>query len=191
MKSPLELDAVSVREIVAYWELHQEEAGLGVDWADAHKRCWRCGLKSRLQKCHIVPRARSGPASPSNLVLLCRRCHRAAPNIANPKYMWIWLRATCVPFYDMFIYAEAFLEFERLFGRQPFHGCSKREISELFCDVDDIYRSTVIHFGEGRTNAATLACIIAEIEETKLGRTPTPRRSSWILEHLFASRKPG
>lgn len=78
-------------DIVNYWVSRQDECGLAVDWAEAHERCWRCGYKSRLHRCHIVPNAQGGPDEPSNLVLLCGRCHREAPNVADPSFMWLWL----------------------------------------------------------------------------------------------------
>ncbi len=42
-------------DIVNYWSRMQDECGLSVDWSEAHERCWRCGYKAKLQKCHIIP----------------------------------------------------------------------------------------------------------------------------------------
>lgn len=77
------------KKIVEYWSKIEDESDLSVDWADAHERCWRCGYESRLYKCHIIPDSCGGKFEPSNLVLLCRRCHREAPNVTDPKFMWI------------------------------------------------------------------------------------------------------
>lgn len=33
----------------------QEEIGLSIDWVDTHERCWRCGYKKPLERCHIIP----------------------------------------------------------------------------------------------------------------------------------------
>ncbi|WP_408639329.1 HNH endonuclease [Nocardia yamanashiensis] len=79
-------------EIVDHWSMVEDESGLAIDWAEAHERCWRCGYKAKLERCHIVPDALGGAATPDNLVLLCSRCHREAPNHENPIYMWRWLR---------------------------------------------------------------------------------------------------
>jgi ribosomal protein L37E len=81
----MDLSTVSCQEIVDYWTARESECGLAVDWAEAHERCWRCGYKSRLQKCHIVPKSPDGKNDRSNLVLLCGRCHREAPNVADPQ----------------------------------------------------------------------------------------------------------
>ncbi|MEV6238890.1 HNH endonuclease signature motif containing protein [Lentzea sp. NPDC051838] len=65
-------------------------------WGEAHDRCWRCGYKSLLEQCLIVPESLGGTDSADNLVLLCGRCRREAPNHQDPQYMWRWLRATRV-----------------------------------------------------------------------------------------------
>jgi 5-methylcytosine-specific restriction endonuclease McrA len=62
----------------------EDECGLGVDWADARNRCWRCGREARLELCHIVPASRDGLRKSSNLVLLCKRCHKEAMNVSDP-----------------------------------------------------------------------------------------------------------
>lgn len=68
----------SQKAIIDYWIKHQDEGELGVDWAEAHERCWRCGYKSRLERCHIIPSSLGGTDNPCNLILLCHRCHKEA-----------------------------------------------------------------------------------------------------------------
>ena len=189
MKKRLIENSISNREIVSYWTSRQDECGLGVDWADAHERCWRCGYKARLQRCHIIPEARKGRYSPDNLVLLRRRCHREAPNIADARYIWIWLRATSLGFYNLHICARAVLEFEMMFGRKPFVHPSFKNVEAMYAEVEQILGSTIIHYGEGRTNAATLACAFAQLEEKYLGVAPKPCNNSWFLQYLFFGNK--
>jgi hypothetical protein len=158
---------VSREEIVNYWTAREDECGLAVDWAEAHDRCWRCGYKSRLQQCHIVPKSLGGQNDPSNLVLLCGRCHREAPNVADSRFMWIWMRATCVPFYDLYWTTRGVQEFERMFGRKPFSSfdfdaVSEKEALEL---LREEMKKAIIHFGEGRVNPSAIASIFALIEE--------------------------
>jgi hypothetical protein len=112
----------TIREIAGYWAKRQNEAGLSVDWAEAQERCWRCSRKTRLEKCHIVPHALGGSDFPENLVLLCARCHREAPNVDDPDYMWTWLRRYAVNFYDTDWIVRGYEEFERIFRRRPFHN---------------------------------------------------------------------
>jgi hypothetical protein len=45
----------SREQIIDYWARVEDECGMAVDWGEAHERCWRCGDKSQLEKCHIVP----------------------------------------------------------------------------------------------------------------------------------------
>lgn len=126
----------SVKGIVDYWSKYVDECGLSVDWAEADHRCWRCGYEDNLQRCHIIPDALGGKDEPSNLVLLCERCHADGPNVEDPEIMWDWIRAYGVPFYDTFwiimgrkeykfIYGHSFeKELERIFE------CSNTEIDE-------------------------------------------------------------
>lgn len=181
---------LSNREIASYWATIQDECGLAVDWAEAHERCWRCGYKGRLQHCHIVPESRNGSYSVDNLVLLCRRCHRESPNIADKRYMWIWLRANAFPFYDSSLYFRAVIEFEHMFGRRPFKGLNEEQIRKAQKEITEILDSTIIHWSEGRRNPSTLACIFAKIEETLIGLHPEPQSSSWLTQAIFAPEKP-
>ena len=171
------------RQIASYWKKRQDESGLSVDWAESHERCWRCGYKSkRLQHCHIIPESLGGLYAESNLVLLCGRCHRETPNVADSRFMWIWLRANAFPFYDSSLYFRAIIEFEHMFGRKPFVGMTDQDIQQADVFIKDAIRSTIIHWGEGRRNPATLACIFATVEEKVLGVLPVPRNSSWLEE---------
>jgi hypothetical protein len=113
---------ITHEDIVEYWSARETECGLGVDWAEAHERCWPCGYKAGLDRCHIIPESLDGRNDPSNLVLLCGRWHREAPNVRDARFMWIWLRASCAPFYDTYRATRGVQEFERIFGREPFGG---------------------------------------------------------------------
>jgi hypothetical protein len=62
--------SILTQEIVDYWRQREDECGLGVDWSEAGHRCWRCGYRSVLHRCHIVPDSRYGEYIASNLVLL-------------------------------------------------------------------------------------------------------------------------
>lgn len=179
MRKPIK---TSHQNIVDYWSIHEDECGLAVDWIEAHERCWRCGYRSQLERCHIVPYSFAGSETPSNLVLLCRRCHREAPNIADPRFMWIWIRATSVPLYDTYWTIRASFEFEQMFGRRPFVGIGLSEAQ--FQLADDLLReemqNATIHFGEGRLNPITIACVFARVEERLTGNLPSLDRMKSI-----------
>lgn len=169
-----------VAAIVDYWRRREDECGLGVDWAEAHERCWRCGYKSALEMCHMVPASLGGSADPSNLVLLCGRCHREAPNARDPKYMWIWLRATTVGAYDVYWTLRGAQEFRLMYGRDPFaHLEGRDDLAEHARKLlEEEMLDATIHLGEGRMNPSTLAAVFARVEERLTGKPSVPLSTS-------------
>lgn len=160
----------TIKQIIKYWKTQGLEYGL---WEDAHEICWRCRNKSSLKRCHIVPESLNGSCHPSNLVLLCRRCHREAPNIADPKFMWVWLENTGGPFYWELRGRE---EYRKMFGREPFSLLeelleeNKITIESSNDMLKEELRKTKLHFGEGRLNPSTIASIWSKLEEKLLER---------------------
>lgn len=144
----------TLQEIVDYWELHQNECGLSVDWSEAHLLCWRCAHRRRLQRCHIVPRALGGSEAPSNLVLLCAQCHAEAPNVLDPDFMWTWLRRHAVPHYGTYWYHRGLREYEFIYQRKPF--ASIQDESKMWPLVDSVltqlFPKTNLHWGQGKIN---------------------------------------
>lgn len=47
--------------------------------------------RTRLEAAHIIPHSKGGESIPSNLVLLCRDCHRDNPDSLNETFFWKWL----------------------------------------------------------------------------------------------------
>lgn len=154
----------TVKEIVNYWASHEDECGLSVDFSEAHERCWRCGCERHLERCHIVPDSLGGKDEPSNLVMLCKRCHMDNPNVADPEIMWDWLRAYAVPFYDTFWQIQGMKEYEKIYSR---HFRDELELREITKGQDEELREILIeqmdkasyHFGDPHLNVATLAGI--------------------------------
>lgn len=163
---------ITHEQIVDYWASHVSECELGIDWSEAEERCWRCGYKSKLQICHIIPDSLNGKYEPENLVLLCGRCHREAPNFNDPRFMWFWLKGTHASFYDMYWTIRGAREFEEMFGRRPFGGIETGDYNEedLKKLVQEEINNATIHFGEGRLNPSTIACIFAKVEERITGK---------------------
>ena len=52
--------------------------------------------------CPIIPKALGGTDEPSNLVLLCSRCHLEAPEENDPEAMWKWIKLTKIVLYDLY-----------------------------------------------------------------------------------------
>lgn len=118
----------SIDDIVKYWTKRQDECGLSVDWSEANERCWCCGYRKNLQKCHIIPDSIGGKDEPSNLVLLCARCHINAPNVDSKTFMWDWIRANGTPFYDTYFNIKAYKEYEFIYKKSFFEELRERDI---------------------------------------------------------------
>lgn len=151
------------KQIVDYWSRIQDECGLSVDWAEAHERCWRCGYKKKLQKCHIIPDSLGGKDEPSNLVLLCSRCHIDAPNVESKTFMWDWIKANGTSLYDTFWNIRAQKEYEFIYGRSFMQELMDRDILsdydlKLFWKLK-IGRSTH-HFAHPWNNESTDAGLL-------------------------------
>ena len=149
-------------EICEYWFSRIDESELSVDASEALERCWRCGSKSSLERCHIVPRSLGGEDIPSNFVLLCKRCHVENPNIADPEIMWDWLRAYKADFYDTFWSIRALEEHERIYQTKfeadilEFEEFVAPEEARAWIE-EKIQNAVTHHFGHPYLNIATMA----------------------------------
>lgn len=160
----------TIEQAIEYWEPKVDECELSVDWAEADRRCWRCGCERNLQRCHIVPDSLGGEDAPHNIVLLCKRCHADGPNVKDPEVMWEWIKAYKVPFYDTFwwtlgakeykfIYKENFFEqMARIFAKAgvKFDESAKAETNSM---IAEIMKDAGYHFGQPYFNTATIAGI--------------------------------
>lgn len=161
----------TIAEAVDYWCAIEDECGLSVDWAEAKERCWRCGCKRNLQRCHIVPDSLGGKDEPSNIVLLCERCHGEGPNVSSPEVMWDWIRAYGVPFYDTFWDVIARKEYQFIYNKSLVEdikdilaqaGLSKKDpqVEELLKKSLDLAEEQASwHYGQPYFNTATMAGI--------------------------------
>lgn len=151
------------QEIVDYWFSNIDELGLSVDAAEALERCWRCGSKVTLERCHIVPDSLGGEDTPSNLVLLCRRCHLENPNVTDPEIMWDWIRAYATPFYDTFWMIQGIKEYETIYGKSFNEELKKQNLvnkEKLISLFQEELHNTTYHFGSPYLNSATIAGVL-------------------------------
>ena len=151
-------------EIVNYWAGQVFEGTLSVDFSEAHERCWRCGCKRNLERCHIIPDSLGGEDKPENLVLLCKRCHLDNPNVADPEIMWDWLQAYSVPLYDTFWTLQGMKEYEKIYGISFREELKNREVTEkergeLEELVKNQFDKVSVHYGDPYYNVATFAGI--------------------------------
>lgn len=90
-----------------------ETRGMPVVISPWEPQCWCCGervflgelpkcdsdeklwdhpkARSKLNRCHIVPKSLGGPDSPENLFLMCEACHEAAPDTKNREGFLRWV----------------------------------------------------------------------------------------------------
>lgn len=156
-------------EIVSYWTKHQDECGLSVDWAEAEERCWRCGCKRNLERCHIIPDSLGGKDMPENLVLLCKRCHAEGPNVTDPEIMWDWIRAYGVPFYDTFWIYDGMREYKFIYKHNfaealkyiTDHSEIEKNIDEVMNfvkkEIKKVSERSSTHYGQNYWNTVTYA----------------------------------
>lgn len=155
-------------KIVEYWTNRIPEWELSVDWIDAGVCCWRCGYFKRLEKCHIIPDALGGADAPENLVLLCKQCHRDAPNTMDKDFFWDWIKSSAVPFYGTFYITQAIKEIESVYDINLEDAFARKQADgqESFKEfLDQEIKNTVVHFGEGQINVSTIAALLKKYLE--------------------------
>jgi len=156
----------SAKDIVGYWSSRIDECDIGVDWAEALERCWRCSAKTILHRAHIVPHSLGGLDEPSNMVLLCNRCHGEAPNVRDSDFLWVWLKSDSAIYYDTFWILKGVGEYKRIYGKNPFEGfCGNADSVEIKTAIEFVCSKASRHFGQQNMNPSTCAWIIREIEK--------------------------
>lgn len=48
-------------------------------------------IRSKYNRCHIIPHSAGGSNEPSNLFLLCENCHEESPDTLNPTNFFLWV----------------------------------------------------------------------------------------------------
>lgn len=143
-------------------------------WSEAHERCWRCGSKKSLQRCHIVAHSLHGADDPSNLVILCSECHAESPGVDAPEIMWDWLRAYRAVSPVTFWVEQGFREYEFMYKRSvqeeldflQKHGVELHP-ENLMLDVSENSGGVTRHFGISHASPATFAGLLRHYLKTK------------------------
>lgn len=116
----------TIKQISEYWKKNSNipEVDLNFDWADSDTHCWNCGKNKkssdnkivRLERCHIIPKSLGGLDEPSNYVLLCKSCHKDAPNTINKNDMWDWIISNRLPIslYNTFNIENALVRYKKI-----------------------------------------------------------------------------
>jgi hypothetical protein len=140
---------------------------------DEEPRIWQVWDRASLHRCHLVPDALGGLDTPTNLVLLCPRCHSEAPDVGDADYMLRWI--------------STHESWGTILGREikaaiARHKIAEREIvafNELgiapMLQLRELMRSWAIPVG-GKFSYATLAACAVEmvrrsrIDDAEIGR---------------------
>ena len=137
-------------EIVDYWSARVSECDMGVDWSEAHERCWRCGDDRSLERFHIIPAQEPfcGPDSPENFVLLCKRCHAEAPSCVDTTEIWNWIKITNAGLYGIYWEQRDWEEIKRVYKLNLERELLIRDTSACLSEYKQIFEKEVgVHLG--------------------------------------------
>lgn len=143
----------STQDIAEYWSLQYPDKSLC-----SHK-CWRCGIKKRLDRAHIQALSIDGQDQPDNFVLLCKHCHIDAPNVDGAHYMWHWLDFYRDRPYDELWFFEGVRTFNMLYGKDFDQLLAGHEV-EFYVAFKAAAVHATRHFGQPSLNASTTSAII-------------------------------
>lgn len=158
----------TIHEAVEYWSHYIDECDLSVDWSEGETHCWRCGCERNLERCHIIPYSLGGKDEPSNIVLLCKRCHAEGPNVEDSEIMWDWIKAYKVSFYETFWTYRGMSEYEFIYKKTFMQdleyilkeaGLMDNEAKEKVMEqiLFSLREKMSVHFGQNYFNTATMA----------------------------------
>lgn len=154
----------SKNEIVEAWSNEIESGSVNVTLKNAHTTCWRCGVKKRLDRCHIVPHSKGGADVPNNFVLLCKHCHFDNPNLDRVDVIWDWLRAYKLDEGQSFWLMQGEREYNFIYKTTLDYQLQKLGLNdrEMFYTLfQEEIKEAGHHFGQPRRNRSTVAGIIA------------------------------
>lgn len=143
-------------EISEYWQ------ELKPDYKLSSTHCWRCGIKKRLDRCHIQANAIDGIDHPKNFVLLCKHCHIDSPNVENPEFIWEWLDHYRNRSESDLWFHLGVREYNDLYDCDLYEVIkdNQSEFEKLFSS--EIKKATR-HFGQPAINPASVAGVIREV----------------------------
>ena len=172
--------------IVEYWLSNETPWGGFIDFnepscfacgyfksEDSHSSgwtSWEKASKKGLEKAHVVPYALDGSNEPSNFVLLCKQCHRLAPNVGTPQAMFDWMSRSPKSFFsthwnELALYKSLahslVLEYADSTVSKWEQLCANRRVA-LQHVAGEVIGGVTDHFGESM-NVATLTAIMHKV----------------------------
>lgn len=106
-------------------------------------------VRSKLNRCHIVPRSIGGSERAENLFLLCEKCHLESPDTDNPKnfFLWVYERRIKEPCFNGFVISEivnGFLNACKRKNKDPKTFCKSKMKDKISCHGGNISQSSII-----------------------------------------------
>lgn len=129
---------------------------------DVSAEGWDGWEAAALDRCHLIPRALGGDESPANLVLLCRRCHRDAPNVGDPTYMLRWIAERESHFAHMWAFIGSV--YERAGLRSTIDTFSNAELDQSNRVFRDLLRHWTGSHGGYMTDATLEAAMLESVD---------------------------
>lgn len=143
------------QEIADYWASQIDALNLTVSSKQAGTHCWRCGVKKRLDRCHILAESLDGLDTPSNFVLLCKHCHIDNPNISNPQIIWDWMKAYAVSSEHVYWFEQGLREYAYIYNESVVRTLVDSKLFQEY--FQEQMKNVSHHFGQPRNNPATIA----------------------------------
>lgn len=151
-------NAPGKRQIWQYWIDHGIQRGLDDSrYVNAcnFDACVCCGREtSQLEKAHIIPHSLGGSNDVSNFILLCGKCHRESPDVADEHAIIEWMNAQPTEMETILRLVQQEMD---KYDVKAKVSLDENRIKEIF---SDLYKNAATH--GGRFSDATRAYIIRQ-----------------------------
>ncbi len=131
------------------------------NWGDVKqvKKRWE---SCQLQVCHVIPQSLGGTDSVDNLVLLCPKCHKAAPDTIDAAFMHKWIKARHKTFWN----GVDLLELEHLIKLADFESLPQEIVKKawLMALTRPSSEGVCMHFGEGYSQASMVWTVKRQVD---------------------------
>lgn len=143
---------------------------------DTPQSSWQ---RARLERSHVVPQGLGGPDDASNLLLLCRACHRESPDWRDPEQMVRWIATRDErPSQEL----ETFMAWLAAAERAPDFGEALASVASeegAAVRVSEILRDLIgqagTHFGVGYSQGTRVAVLQVAADEISKRARPADR----------------
>ena len=135
------------------WEIPDNARG------NAHQKITNVWNKTsgHLERCHVVPHERGGSDHPSNLVLMCRKCHELSPDTVRPEVLFKWMKECPGSFlrFHWTVVAECKRAVENVIAEDGVIDPTWDEIEQALKNIDPGFHGST-------TSPGTMAAVVYE-----------------------------